>query len=100
METLTRFTWEQLAQEISHTAPTLHSVFEVCTDVKRRERKVVKGEEKSQAKGRRKTRHCSNTVVLGVCAGILLRHHNHHMNFIQRLVSLILHSGHCAKQVS
>ena len=37
--------------------------------------------------------------ILGVCASILLRHKNVHMNALQRIISLVLHTGHSAKQV-
>ena len=36
----------------------------------------------------------SNDATMGVCAAILLRHKNQHMNALQHIVSLILHRGH------
>ena len=89
-ETLCTFSWDMLADELEEKAPNLFQVLKACVDVKRRKR---------ISEGRRKTRITSNTVVLGVCAGVLLRHCNHHMNLIQRLIALILHAGHSAKQV-
>lgn len=97
-EALTAFTWEKLAQQISHAAPTLYAVLDACVDVKRR--RSVEGDGKSKTKAKTRARQCSSTAILGVCAGILLRHRNHHMNLVQRLVALVLHSGHSAKQVS
>jgi len=41
----------------------------------------------------------SNSAILGVCAALLLRHRNHNMNVVQRIISIILHGGHAAKQV-
>ena len=39
-------------------------------------------------------------VILCVCAAILLKHRNIHMNKLQRIVSLILYNGHASKQVT
>ena len=41
----------------------------------------------------------ADVAVLGVCACILLRHRNTHMNAMQRAISLVLHIGHSSKQV-
>ena len=40
-----------------------------------------------------------DSAVLGICAALLLRHRNHHLNLVQRIMSLILHCGHAGKQV-
>jgi hypothetical protein len=55
-EALTAFTWEQLAQESSHAAPTLYAVLEACVDVKRRRRKSVEGDGKSKTKEKTRAR--------------------------------------------
>lgn len=87
-EDLKTFNWDRLVADLEKTAPTFHSFLSSCTEVKRRNRKV-------------KTRSSrpSNVAVLGICASILLRHKNHNLNLIQKIVSLILHRGHAAKQV-
>ena len=41
----------------------------------------------------------SNSAILGVCAALLLRHRNHNLNAVQRIISIILHGGHAAKWV-
>lgn len=38
--------------------------------------------------------------IIGICAAILLRHHNPQMNLVLRIVSLLLYSGHAPKLVS
>lgn len=92
-EALSNFSWEVLAQELERKAPTLFAILMACVEVRQPKNPTV------SMQGRTRTRRASNTAVLGVCAAILLRHCNHHMNLVQRLISLILHSGHSAKQV-
>ena len=93
VEVLTTFAWDRLMEKISTVAPTLYAILDACVDVKRRKRKVLEGCQ------RNKTHHRSNTAVLGLCTVMLLHHRNQHMNLVQRLLALILHSGHGAKQV-
>lgn len=83
---LSTFTWDLLAEELESKAPTLFAILMACVSVRRRKRTT-------------KSRCVSNTTVLGVCAGILLRHSSLHINLIQRLIALILHSGHSGKEV-
>ena len=87
---LSTFTWDLLAEELEAKAPTLFAMLMACVSVQQRKRTKATPS---------KSRCISNTTVLGVCAGILLRHSNHHMNLIQRLIALILHSGHSGKEV-
>lgn len=87
------FTWENLASEIEIKAPTLYAILKACVDVKRRQKKANKPTK------RHKCHTSSNTAILGVCAGVLLRHRNHHMNLLQRIIAMILHAGHSSKQV-
>ena len=91
------FSWELLVEEVEAKAPTLLAILHACVDVRRRHRKHKSVQ---SSKKKTKSRLPSNTAVLGVCAGIILRHANHHMNLVQRLVSLILDNGHSSKQVS
>ena len=90
LEALSSFTWDKLTNELSAKAPTLYSVLDACVNVKR----------KGKAPAESKSRHSSTSSVLGMCAAIILRNRHHHMNLVQRMVSLILHSGHSSKQVS
>ncbi len=90
-EAVSSFTWDKITNEVSSKAPTLYAVLQGCVDVKK---------PSISCRGQKwKSRHSSSSTVIGMCAGILLRHRNHHMNLVQRIVALILHSGHCAKQV-
>ena len=88
LDKLANFSWDDLASELKNRAPVLHTFLTTCVDVKRR-RKTSKT-----------TYRTSNAAVLGVCASILLRHKNQHMNVLQHIVSLILHRGHAGKQVN
>ena len=87
---LENFRWEDLATELKTRAPTLHSFLNMCVDVKRRKRPF------------KKTYRPSNVAVMVVCASVLLRHKNQHMNTLQHIefVSLLLHRGHAGKQVN
>ena len=92
-DSIASFSWESIANEVFLVAPTFHTILQACVNVKRRKRANTSGGK------RHKTYHRSDNAALGVCACILLRHRNHHLNLFQRLVSLILHSGHSGKQV-
>ena len=85
-EHLEKFRWDDLA-ELKSRAPVLHEFLSMYVDVKRRQRSF------------KKTHRTTNAAVMGVCASLLLRHKNQHMNALQHIVSLILHRGHAGKQV-
>ena len=87
-DVLSQFSWDSVAEEVLRYAPTLHHILQGITDVRR-----YKGGHN------RKTNLPRNTAVVGVCASILLRHKNIHMNLLQRIISLILNCGHTSKQV-
>ena len=91
LQALQSFTWEKLHRELKVKAPTLHQVLMGCINVRQRER-VRKGPH-------RKSTRVHKHAVLGICAAILLRHRNQNLNLVQRLLSLILNSGHAGKQV-
>ena len=74
------FNWDILINEFSQIAPTLLSIFELLT--------VTKSE--------RRNRKC----VIAVCISLLLKNRFAKACFIQKLISLILYSGHAGKQVS
>ena len=87
LESLQNFSWETLNLELQSKAPTLYAVLEGCVNVRRKGKKSLQ------------TQHSKNLAILGICAAILLRHRNHHLNLVQRIISLILFSGHAGKKV-
>ncbi len=89
---LQTFKWESVLTEMQELAPTLLRFLRSCVQ---RTRKVPS---KGQTPGQRTYRASDDTVV-GVCAAILLRHRSQGMNLVQRMVSLLLYSGHAPKQV-
>ena len=93
-ESMSTLSLEKLEAELRMNAPTLFTVLNPCVDVNRK--KAVSNQKQQ---GRKRDRHISNSAVFGVCAAILLRHRNHHMNVIQRMIALIFHNGHSTKQV-
>ena len=88
LEKLERFKWDDVVAELTARAPTLHSVLKMCVEVKRRARRPHKRSYRN-----------SDVAVMGVCASVILRHKNHHMNALQNIISLLLHRGHAGKQV-
>ena len=78
-----------MASEIENRAPTLHSLLKICTDARRVTRPL-----------KRVRRRTSNEIVRVVCASIILRHRNQEMNLLQKIISVVLHRGGAAKQVS
>lgn len=91
LDALESFSWEKLLLELKLKAPTLYHVLQGCVNVRRRER--------AGRQGKRRVHRPNDSAVLGVCAALLCRHRNQHLNLLQRLISLILHSGHAGKQV-
>ena len=76
---LESFKWTELFNDMKINAPTLTSILNACTGTKK-------------FKGNR-------TAIICVCAGILFKFHFSQMNLFQKIVSLILHAGHCGKMV-
>ena len=101
-EAMAGFTWESIMEELEAYAPTLLSILSGCVKVKRRVRKgfAKRTENKRQRRWKRKSNRCAETAVLGVCAAIIFRNRNMHMNLVQRIISVLLNSGHASKQVS
>ena len=73
------FTWDALLAELQSSAPLLMSVLLGCTRTKRP--------------------RANRKAVIGMCAALLLRHRYEKMSLVQKLVSLILYTGHSGKQV-
>ena len=82
------FAWRDLVQELEQHSPTLYQVLKDCVYKKRR-----------KVSGRGVSYRVNDNTVIGMCAAILLRHHNTHMNLVQRIISTLLYSGHAPKQV-
>ena len=89
------FTWDSLVSELESNAPTLHQVLKACVTVSRRQR----AQKRCGSKKKVRSHHPESAAVLGLCAAVLLRHRNHSMSLVQRILSVILHSGHVGKQV-
>ena len=77
---LETFSWEAVMDEMKTTAPTLLSLLESCTKTRK-------------ARKNRK-------AVIGIIAAILCKHRRPTASLLQRLVSVVLYSGHASKNVS
>ena len=88
------FSWGALIAELENRAPIFTQVLRGIVQVKRRTR-VSRTPRK---KGKKPSRP-SDEAIIGVCAAVMLRHRNVHMNLVQRIISLVLHNGHASKQV-
>lgn len=83
IEAMQSFKWEDLTAELTAHAPTFYKLLNCCI-VNKHSRKPVYSEE----------------AIIGNIAAIFLRYSNQRMNMAQRLNSVVLYSGHSAKQVS
>lgn len=79
--TLTEFNWDAVVEEASEHAPNLVQILMECT---RKSPKQPEGVHK---------------CMVGMCLSLLCKHRNPKMTLFQRIVSLVLYSGHSAKQV-
>ena len=86
-EAMKSFAWADFTKELEDTSPIFYRILKECVDRKRR--KVSK----------RKTNTIDDTTVIGMCAALLLRHRNANMNLVQRIISVLLYSGHAPKKV-
>lgn len=87
-EAMQSFSWGKLVQELEQLSPTFYRILKDC--VQRKRKKVSK---------RGVSYAVDDNSVIGICAAILLRHRNTHMNLVQRIISSLLYSGHTSKQV-
>ena len=76
---LSEFSWEKLKNELSSNAPTLFCILQGCTMTK--------------------VPRSNRDATIGICAAILLRFHYPKMSLVQRIISIVLYTGHSAKQV-
>ena len=77
---LEKFTWDRIWSEVETCCPLLASFIKGCLPPKLQDNS------------------CS-LPSLCVCASIILKMQNSHINLVQGLLSLLLKSGHASKQV-
>ena len=78
-KSISEFQWKNVKAEISNHAPMLLKVLTAAT--------------KTRSK-------CQNQAeVIGMCFAMILKHRNPNLNLLQKIISLILFSGHASKQV-
>jgi len=78
-DNLKNFTWDKLLQELRVHAPVLTDILHSCTSTK--------------------NPNPNRMAIIGFCAALLLKQHCPRMSLLQKIVMLILHAGHCGKQV-
>lgn len=76
---LNDFTWDKLHCELACNAPVLHTILQESTITE--------------------TPRPNRKAVVGMCASLLLKHRCCKMSLVQKIMSLILYSGHSGKQV-
>lgn len=76
---LNMFSWDKLLTELSTYAPVFLTLLHAATYTRRS--------------------RDNQSAVIGICAAVLLKHRFHKMNLVQKLLSLILYSGHSSKKV-
>lgn len=79
-EDLKDFRFERIYDEIKNKAPFLHSIFLSATKTR--------------------TPRCNQVAIVCLCFSILLRYRFKRLNLFQKIVSLILYTGHSSKMVS
>ena len=87
-EAMASFHWSQLESELKLCTPSLFSILESDNTAKVRPSKV-----------RKKTRRVKQNQTTGISAAILFRHHNHSMNLVHHILSVLLYNGRASKQV-
>lgn len=85
-EAMQSFTWDTLVEELKTKAPTLLQMIRECVRTKRRQVSA-------------RSYIVDENAIIGLCTAILLRHRNKNMNLVQRIISVLLYSGHAPKQV-
>ena len=76
---LKEFTWEKLLCEAAETAPILLNLLQECVQTR---------DSRPNQPG-----------VIGMCFAILLKHRFSKMSLVQKIITLVLHAGHCGKQI-
>lgn len=75
------FSWDKLVAEMEINAPMLLSLLNKCTETPR-------------------TSRPNRQAIIGTICGILCKNRNHSACLFQRIVSILLYSGHSSKSVS
>ena len=83
LSNLSSFTWDTLLSEMSEHAPSLLGLLKICT-VKRNKSHIY---------------NTRRSAVMSLCVALLCKLQNKSMNLVQKLISLILYTGHCSKKV-
>lgn len=76
---LSDFTWKKLIGELEVHAPVLLTILKDAT--------VTRNEKPNRE------------AIIGMCAALLLKHRYYKMSLVQKILALILYSGHSGKQV-
>ena len=79
MKDLREFEWDRLHQEMLETAPTLSSILFSATKCRKE--------------------HSNRIGVICLCMAIILKYRSNKMNFVQRILSLVLYANNCSKKV-
>lgn len=76
---LSDFKWDKLLQELENSAPVLLAILREATI---NNRPLL-----------------NRKAIIGMCAALILKHRYYKMCLVQKIISLILYSGHSEKQV-
>lgn len=81
-DNLETFNWKSLCSDLQRTAPLLSAILQ-----------------KSLETNRHNVSKPDKHVLISVIAGVMLRNCSQRANFLQSVISLLLYSNHCPKQV-
>ena len=76
---LKNFTWDKLLHELRVHAPVLTDILHSCTSTK--------------------NPSPNRMAIIGLCSAVLCKQRCSQMSLLQKIIMLILHAGHCGKQV-
>ncbi len=79
-ESIYGFRWQPVKLELQTHAPLLLRVLNAATTTR--------------------TERMNQDIVVVMCFALILKHRNPTINLLQKIISLILYSGHCSKQVN
>ena len=79
VEAITCFEWNNVLKEAEEVMPVLLQVLRKCTETP--------------------TKRNNTDAVIGVIISILAKHRRPHCSLLQKVISLVLYSGHCSKKV-
>ena len=74
------FDWNLLIEELTLHAPYLLNILTGITKTN--------------------TPRTNQSAIIGVCTAILLKHRYNRMSLVQKILSIVLYSGHASKQVT